>query len=92
MNRRMAGIALGTVMVFTLSGSNVIPQGHRAVREEAQEHPRIAAAISQLEDAIAYLESSREDFGGHKAAALRASREAVKELRQALKYRARKER
>ncbi len=55
---------------------------------EAAEHPRIAAAIRELEEAIQYMEKAPHDFGGHKAEALRAAREAVQQLRKALAYRA----
>jgi hypothetical protein len=58
------------------------------VRREAIEHPRIVRAIHEIESAIRYLEAAPHDFGGHKAAALAASREAVQQLRQALLYRA----
>ena len=64
---------------------------HRAVREEMVDHPRIAAAITNLEDAIAYMESAPHNFGGHKAAAIAASRNAIKQLRKAMAYRAKKD-
>jgi len=57
-------------------------------REEAREHPRIARAIHEIEDAVAYMEAAPHDFGGHKAAAIQASREAVRQLREALAFRA----
>jgi hypothetical protein len=57
-------------------------------RQEAAEHPRIANAIRELEDAIAYMEAAPHDFGGHKAAAIQASRAAVQQLREALAFRA----
>jgi hypothetical protein len=59
-----------------------------SVREEAKEHPRIATAIREIEEAIRYMEAAPHDFGGHKAEALEASRKAVAELRKALAYRA----
>ena len=57
-------------------------------REEAIEHPRIAKAIREMEDAVAYLEAAPHDFGGHKAAAIRDTRAAIEQLRLALAYRA----
>ena len=86
MNRRTAGIALGTIMMLTLSGGLTLPQDRPHGDQERREHPRISAAIAGLEDAIAYMESSQETFGGHKAAALRASRQAVRELQAALRF------
>ncbi len=61
------------------------------VREEAREHPRIARAIRELEDAIRYMEAAPHDFGGYKAQALADSRAAVASLRHALAYRAGRE-
>jgi hypothetical protein len=58
------------------------------VRTEAEAHPRIAQAIRNLEDAIAYMEAAPNNFGGHKAEALAASRVAVRELRASLAFRA----
>jgi len=55
--------------------------------EEMREHPRIVKAIHQLEDAVAYMEAAPHDFGGHKAAAIRDSRAALIQLREAIKYR-----
>ena len=60
----------------------------QGLRPEEREHPRIAAAIHQLEDAIHYMEAAPHDFGGHKADAIRASRAAIEQLRLALAYRA----
>jgi hypothetical protein len=62
-----------------------------SVREEAAEHPRIAHAIHELEEAIHYMEAAPHDFGGHKAQALADSRAAVISLRKALAYRAAKD-
>jgi hypothetical protein len=70
------------------SVSTAVAQG---VREEAKEHPRIAAAIHELEEAIKYMEAAPHDFGGHKAQAVADSRAAVKSLREALAYRAAKD-
>jgi hypothetical protein len=64
----------------------------QTVRTEAANHPRIATAIHELEEAIRYMEAAPHDFGGHKAAAIRDSRAAVTQLRAALAYRARMDR
>jgi len=60
----------------------------QTVRTEAAHHPRIAAAIRELEDAIRYLEAAPHNFGGHKAKAIADSRAAVTQLKLALAYRA----
>jgi len=59
-----------------------------SVREEAAEHPRIVAAIHELEEVVRYLEAAPHNFGGHKEAAIRDCRRAIEQLRQALRYRA----
>ena len=56
--------------------------------QEAAEHPRIAKAINELEDAVRYMEAAPHNFDGHKAAAIQASRKAIEQLRLALRYRA----
>jgi hypothetical protein len=64
----------------------------QTMRMEAAEHPRIVRAIQNLEDSIAYMEAAPHDFGGHKAAAIQASRAAIGELRAALAFRAQMDR
>ena len=71
-------------------GVSFLPTAARAetTAEEKAAHPRIARAIDELEDAIRYLESAPHDFSGHKTEAIRSSRDAVRQLRLALQYRA----
>ncbi len=79
MKRLLSGIAIGALMMagaWTMSAQN-----------ERAMHPRLAAAITALRDARAYLESAPHDFGGHKAAAIKASDEAIRQLNFALAYR-----
>ena len=59
---------------------------------EAAAHPRIVRAIQNLEDAVACLEAAPDNFGGHKAAAIQASRAAIGELRASLAFRAQQDR
>ena len=59
-----------------------------AAQNERAAHPRIAKAIAALTDAEAYLKAAPHEFGGHKAAAVRAIDNAVTELELALTYRA----
>jgi uncharacterized protein (DUF1810 family) len=54
---------------------------------EKAAHPRIVKAINAIEDAIAYLRAAPHDFGGHRVAAIADCEKAVKQLREALKYR-----
>jgi len=79
-----SGIVLGAVLcggAWTLSAQN-----------ERAMHPRIAAAITALRDARAYMAEAPHDFGGHKADALRATDEAIRQLNFALAYRGREDR
>ena len=84
--RRFAG-AFATCLLLT---AMTVPTAQ--AQNEYQMHPRIAQAIRDLEDAIAYMEAAPNDFGGHKGAALNASRAAVNELRAALAFRAQQDR
>lgn len=57
-------------------------------KKEMREHPRIAAAIRELQGAIEYMEHAPHDFGGHKAQAIADCRKAIEQLRLAMQYRA----
>ena len=56
----------------------------RAAR--AEQHPRIRAAIKQLEEAKKELQAAPHDFGGHRADAVQAVDKALEQLRLALQY------
>jgi hypothetical protein len=80
----LSGLVLGAFLcggTWTLSAQN-----------ERAMHPRIARAIEALRDARAYLAEAPHDFGGHKAEALRATDNAIRQLNLALAYRGREDR
>lgn len=79
----ISGLVLGVVLT---AGMSLFAQNERAM------HPRIAAAIAAIKDARAYMQAAPHDFGGHKAEAIRASDEAIKQLNLALAYRAKQDR
>lgn len=82
--RFISGMVLGVVLsagVVTLSAQN-----------ERAMHPRIARAIEALKDSRAYMEAAPHDFGGHKAAAIRSTDNAIRDLGLALQYRAKEDR
>ncbi len=79
----MAGVVLGIALS---AGASLFAQNERAM------HPRIAAAITALRDARAYMVAAPHDFGGHKADAVRACDEAIRQLNQALAYRGKQDR
>ena len=87
--KRVVVLAAAFLIVLGVSYSHLSAQ---TVRTEAANHPRIAAAIRELEGAIQYMEAAPHDFGGHKAAAIRDSRAAVTQLKLALAYRAKQDR
>jgi hypothetical protein len=79
----VSGMVLGVIL--SVGGVSLYAQNERAM------HPRIAAAITALKDARAYMQAAPHDFGGHKADAIRATDEAIKQLNFALAYRAAKD-
>ncbi len=78
---------LGLAAVSLLSMPLAVSARAETVAQEAAEHPRIAKAIGEMEDAIKYMEAAPHNFGGHKAKAIADTRAAVVQLRLALKYR-----
>ena len=87
---RKLAIALSTGLLVASLGASAA--NAQIMRSEAAAHPRIVRAIENLEDAIAYLEAAPDNFGGHKAAAIQASRAAIGELRASLAFRAQQDR
>jgi len=63
-----------------------------SAQPERLRHPRIAKAIEALEDARAYMREAAHDFGGHRVDAIRATDEAIRQLRLSLAYRAEEDR
>lgn len=84
MKKTLGSLVLG--MVIGAGGMFLHAQNERAM------HPRIAVAIEHIKDAVAYMEAAPHDFGGHKADAIRASNEAIRQLNFALRYRGREDR
>jgi len=78
------GIVLG--LLLSVGAWTLGAQNERAM------HPRIAKAIESLRDAREYMEHAPHDFGGHKAEAIRATDEAIRQLNFALAYRGREDR
>ena len=80
--KMIGGIVLGIALSC---GVGLFAQNEKAM------HPRIATAIDALRDARSYLVSAPHDFGGHKADAIRACDDAIKQLNLAMAYRAKKD-
>ena len=83
MYARMAQLFLATAL--SLACFSVHAESYK---EEKAGHPRIAKAIAELRDTVRYLEAAPHDFGGHRAAAIASSNQAIRDLQEALKYRA----
>lgn len=91
MKKFVFAMAVAVFVLFPAAQICAQQQSQTAVAEEFADHPRITTAIKDLEDAVAYMEAAPHNFGGHKAAAIAASRKAIVQLRKAMAYRARKD-
>ena len=80
----LSGIVLGVLLTAGVVTVSAQPERIR--------HPRIAKAIEALEDARAYMREAAHDFGGHRVEAMRATDEAIRQLRLAITYRAEEDR
>jgi hypothetical protein len=83
MKRFISGLLVG--IILSAGAITVTAQNEKAM------HPRIAKAIEALKDARVYMQAAPHDFGGHKAEAIRATDDAIKQLNLALAYRARED-
>jgi hypothetical protein len=81
MKKFIAGTLLG--IGLSAGGAMLFGQGERDF------HPRLHRAIEALRDARAYMAEAPHDFGGHKAEAIRATDEAIRQLEIASRYRPR---
>ena len=79
MKKFIAGTVLGICLT---SGGALL-----AEREREFFHPRLEKAILSLRDARAYMAAAPHDFGGHKAEAMRATDEAIRQLEFAARFR-----
>jgi hypothetical protein len=78
----VSGAAVGLSMNGTVAqaaGTTTQP-----VNPGGERHPEIHIAIRHLEEAKRNLEKATHDYGGHRAAALKATEDALSECRQAL--------
>ena len=61
--------------------------GEATYGKEKENHPRIAKSIKELRETIKYLKDAPHDFGGHRADAVEACENAIKQLQLALEFR-----
>jgi hypothetical protein len=76
----VAAFAFGVLTTTAFTNSN-------APGAEAKKHPRIEKAIDAMKDAVEYMDKAPDDFGGHKADAIKDTKAAIKSLHEALGYR-----
>jgi hypothetical protein len=62
------------------------PSQPAAHKKGGEHHPKIRHAIKALEAARDDLQDASHDFGGHRAEALEAVNNAIKQLQEALQY------
>ncbi|HEV2961235.1 MAG TPA: hypothetical protein VG649_05365 [Candidatus Angelobacter sp.] len=79
-------VVLGLMSVTPAVMTAAPPQGGKEKHERNEKHPHIRAAIHELEEAKGELQRADHDFGGHRAEAIEAIDNALKQLRQALQY------
>lgn len=83
----VAALLIAVAPTHGLRAQGASPAPHRSgAREKNEAHPRIRAAIRQLEAAKKELQEAPHDFGGHRADAVQAVDKAIEQLRLALQY------
>lgn len=56
------------------------------LKDEMRDHPRMARSLVSLHEVKDYMDKAPGDFGGHKASAIKAIDEAIKEITEAMKF------
>jgi uncharacterized protein (DUF1810 family) len=89
MKKRSVPIMMCAVIValsfFLITSAPIMAQPTMAGEKAA--HPRIVKAINAIEDAVAYMRAAPHDFGGHRVEAIADCEKAIRQLREALKFR-----
>jgi hypothetical protein len=63
-----------------------VPQPNAAAATPAEPHPEIHEALAALRRAREHMDHAAHDFGGHKVEALRATDEAIRQLKICLEF------
>ncbi len=86
----LTSLIVGGSMLFVLPSIRAQQSTNRAAAAPANPrgsgHPLLGSTLHELELARTNLANMKSDFGGHRAAALKACDEAIKEVNAALKY------
>ncbi len=94
MKTKIIGFFAALALIFTLTfpaGAPAAPPTAKgatatAVSAAPERHPEIHAAIESLEHARMHLKEARHDFGGHREEALRATDEAIRQLKICMEF------
>ena len=81
-------LALGAPAFAQNTGAKPAGRMNRMQQEDQrnERHPEIRQAIRALERAKDHMQKASHDFGGHRAEALEACDNAIKQLKLALQY------
>ena len=82
---KKALLACAVILVFAVTFGFVFTTPP-AVGQAGDKHPRLNAAIVNLENAIDYMQKAPSTFDGHKANAIDACKKAVNQLKLAMAY------
>lgn len=95
MKHRFVGFLAAAALMFALTFPVAVPAAPPAPKANAataaaaaaaERHPEIRDAIAALRNAREHLEHGAHDFGGHRADAIRAVDEAIRQLQICLQY------
>jgi len=92
MKRWIFGLCAVVALVFALTCSFAVrsvsakASQPAAAAAPAPEHPEIREAIASLRRAREHLNHAQHDFGGHRADAIRATDEAIRQLQLCLEH------
>jgi hypothetical protein len=86
MKRRIFGRASFVAALLFLAGSGIAQTeaGHTLEEERLRQH--VSGTIASLEETVRELQTSPNNFGGRRVAALASSRQAVRDLKRILEY------
>ncbi len=80
--------AIFVTLILMTAGisTSVYAEPNLTIQDEAAANPNLTNAIHAMDDALKYLESTPNEFGGNKAKAIADLRSAIGSTRKALDY------